>query len=193
MVIHLPIIAPPSALPIKQKAVVPELGPGVMPGVMPGVGPGVMQVGDLARETGKTIRALHLYEEMGLLRPHERTKGGFRLYGQDAVLRIRWIGRMQEMGFSLGDVQTLARDFENSAVAPAAMQRIRKQYANKLLATREHMARLKQLESDLQKSLAYLDTCDVCEPETVLRACTNCDHHDCHDPMPELVAGLHAS
>ena len=180
MIIHLPI-APPSVLPIEPQAVVPELGHGVM------------QVGDLARETGKTIRALHLYEEMGLLRPHERTKGGFRLYGQDAVLRIRWIGRMQEMGLSLSDVQTLARDFENSPVAPAAMQHIRKQYANKLLATREHMARLKQLESDLQQSLAYLDTCDVCAPETVRRACTNCDHHDCHDPMPELVAGLHAS
>lgn len=154
----------------------------------------LMQVGDLAKETGKTVRALHLYEELELLRPQGRSKGGFRLYGQDSVRRIRWIGRLQELGFSLGDIQTLAKDFATSAVAPAAMVRVREQYADKLAATRDQIARLRQLESELEASLAFLEACDsVCEPETVTRACTSCDHHDCHDPMPELVAGLHAS
>ena len=37
-----------------------------------------MKIGQLARKTGKTVRALHLYEEMGLLSP-ERSDGGFRL------------------------------------------------------------------------------------------------------------------
>jgi prefoldin subunit 5 len=74
------------------------------------------------------------------------------------------------------------------------MVRVREQYANKLSATREQIARLRQLESELEASLAFLEACDsVCEPETLVRACTSCDHHDCHDPMPELVAGLHAS
>jgi MerR family transcriptional regulator, copper efflux regulator len=154
----------------------------------------LMQVGDLAKETGKSVRALHLYEELELLRPQARSKGGFRLYGQDSVRRIRWIGRLQELGFSLGDIQGLAKDFETSAVAPAAMVRVRQQYADKLAATREQIERLRQLERDLEKSLSFLEACDsVCEPETVIRACTSCDHHDCHDPMPELVAGLHAS
>ncbi len=35
-----------------------------------------MRVGDLARETGKTVRAIHLYEELGLLTPGGRSKGG---------------------------------------------------------------------------------------------------------------------
>ncbi len=153
----------------------------------------LLQVGDLARETGKSIRALHLYEELELLRPQSRSKGGFRLYGNDSVRRIKWIGHLQELGFSLGDIQGLARDFESSAVAPAAMARVHEQYAIKLSATREQITRLRELETDLEKSLAYLQACDVCEPATVLHACTTCDHHDCHDPMPDLVAGLHAS
>ena len=144
----------------------------------------LLQVGDLARETGKSIRALHLYEELELLRPQSRSKGGFRLYGNDSVRRIKWIGHLQELGF---------RDFESSAVAPAAMARVHEQYAIKLSATREQITRLRELETDLEKSLAYLQACDVCEPATVLHACTTCDHHDCHDPMPDLVAGLHAS
>src|ERR1700685_3581076 len=61
----------------------------------------LMQIGDLAREGGKTVRAIHLYEELGLLAPAGRSKGGFRLYGAEALTRIRWIAKLQEMGFSL--------------------------------------------------------------------------------------------
>ncbi|MEO7113867.1 MAG: MerR family DNA-binding transcriptional regulator, partial [Polyangiaceae bacterium] len=44
----------------------------------------LMQVGDLARESGKTVRAIHLYEELELLRPAARSKGRYRLYTKDA-------------------------------------------------------------------------------------------------------------
>src|SRR5580658_9892973 len=66
---------------------------------------GLVQIGDLARDAGKTVRAVHLYEELGLLRPARRSKGRFRLYGPDALVRIRWIGKMQDLGFSLPDIQ----------------------------------------------------------------------------------------
>ncbi len=39
-----------------------------------------LKVGELAKRTGKTVRAVHLYEELGLLAPAVRSKGGFRLY-----------------------------------------------------------------------------------------------------------------
>src|ERR1700741_663993 len=39
----------------------------------------LFQVGDLARATGKTVRAIHHYEDVGLLQPHARSKGRYRL------------------------------------------------------------------------------------------------------------------
>ena len=45
----------------------------------------LLKVGELARRTGKTVRAIHLYEELGLLTPAVRSKGGFRLYSGRAV------------------------------------------------------------------------------------------------------------
>ena len=45
----------------------------------------VLLVGDLAKATGKTVRAIHLYEDLGLLRPHDRSKGRYRLFGPDAL------------------------------------------------------------------------------------------------------------
>jgi DNA-binding transcriptional MerR regulator len=149
----------------------------------------LMQIGDLARETGKTVRAIHLYEELGLLAPAGRSKGGFRLYAREALLRIRWIGKLQEMGFSLGDIQTIVREWELMA---GAMKGMREVYVRKLEETREQLRRLESLADELVGSVAYLDTCDVCDPQRLLSACNCCDLHDKELDVPELVLGFRA-
>lgn len=153
----------------------------------------LMQIGDLARETGKTVRAIHLYEELGLLAPAARSKGRFRLYGRDALMRIGWIGKLQGMGFSLGDIQTIVREWELIESAPGAMKRMREVYARKLEDTREQKRRLEALEHELEASLIYLDTCDVCDPQRLLSACDCCDLHDKEVDVPELVLGFRAA
>jgi MerR family transcriptional regulator, copper efflux regulator len=153
----------------------------------------LMQIGDLARETGKTVRAIHLYEELGLLAPAARSKGRFRLYTHDALMRIRWIGKLQGMGFSLGDIQTIVREWELVESAPGAMKRMREIYARKLEETREEKRRIEALEHELEASLDYLDTCDVCDPQRLLSACDCCDLHDKEVEVPELVLGFRAA
>lgn len=152
----------------------------------------LMQIGDLARDTGKTVRAIHLYEELGLLSPAARSKGRFRLYGREALVRIRWIGKLQEMGFTLGDIQTIVREWERVESAPGAMKRMREVYARKLEETRDQKRRLEALERELDASLGYLDTCDVCDPARLLSACDCCDLHDKEADVPELVLGFRA-
>src|ERR1700722_6831912 len=126
----------------------PTLDAGLDPAEGSGEGPieaehGLMQIGDLARECGKTVRAIHLYEELDLLKPAARSKGRYRLYGSDALVRIRWIGKLQEMGFSLSDIQQIVRDWEGGGKAPNAMRKMREVYAKKLEETRDRL-RLRQ-------------------------------------------------
>ena len=150
-----------------------------------------LRVGDLATRTQKTVRALHLYEELGLLRPIERSKGGFRLYGGDAVLRVRWIAKLQDMGFSLPDIKEIVSEWEASGSANTAMYRIRELYRQKLQETREQIGRLTALRHELERSVEYLDTCQTCDPERLIHACSKCDiDHRCD--RPELVTGLHS-
>jgi len=156
----------------------------------------LMQIGDLAKETGRTVRAIHLYEELGLLTPAARSKGRYRLYGRESLVRIRWIGRLQELGFSLGDIQTVVREWERIESAPGATRRMREVYARKLEETREQKRRLEQLEHEIQASIEYLDTCAaVCDPERLVGACSCCDLHEKHQrdvTVPELVQGFRA-
>jgi DNA-binding transcriptional MerR regulator len=158
----------------------------------PSLLPRTLRVGELARSTGKTVRALHLYEEMGLLVPIERSKGGYRLYDAEAVTRVRWISKLQAMGFSLNDIQAMSRQWEQSGSAPGAMARVDALLREKLEDTREQILRLQQLETELQASLDYLRTCPTCDPKQIIEACSACELHAEHDRAPELVAGFSA-
>src|SRR5678816_3755145 len=80
----------------------------------------LLQVGDLARLSSKTVRAIHLYEELGLLKPHARSKGRYRLFTQEAVVRVRWISKLQSLGLSLSEIQSLVREQEGSDSAQFA-------------------------------------------------------------------------
>jgi MerR family transcriptional regulator, copper efflux regulator len=154
-------------------------------------GEGLLQVGDLAKAAGKTVRAIHHYEDVGLLRPHARSKGRYRLYDHGALARVRWIGKLHDLGLSLSQIQEMVRLWESASSAPGAMARIRDIYTQKLEETRTQIAHLATLERELAASLDYLDTCDTCDPAELVRACTCCNHHDRSKPEPHLVAGIH--
>jgi MerR family copper efflux transcriptional regulator len=151
-----------------------------------------LRVGELARKSGKTVRALHLYEERGLLDPIERSKSGYRLYAKDALVRVRWISKLQDMGFSLNDIQSMLRQWETSGSAPRAMLQVGELLKDKLEETREQIVRLQSLEHELRSSLEYLETCPKCSPQQELTACNSCELHEQGAPAPDLVAGFHA-
>lgn len=151
----------------------------------------LLQVGDLARASGKTVRAIHHYEEVGLLRPHARSKGRYRLYDQAAVTRVRWIGKLHDLGLSLSQIQEVVTAWESAPSAPEAMARIRSMYLQKLQETRAQISNLMSLERELLASIDYLDTCDTCDPDELVAACTSCHVRERTREEPELVAGIY--
>jgi DNA-binding transcriptional MerR regulator len=152
---------------------------------------GLLLVGDIAKASGKTVRAIHHYEEVGLLRPHARSKGRYRLYDQAALNRVRWIGKLHDLGLSLGQIQQIVATWERAPSAPGAMARIRAVYQRKLEETRAQIAHLATLERELAASIDYLDTCEVCDPGEIVAACTDCHARGRSQAEPELVSGIH--
>jgi MerR family copper efflux transcriptional regulator len=150
----------------------------------------LIKVGDLSRRTGKTVRAIHLYEELGLLVPPVRSKGGFRMYSGDGVRRIEWIQKLQDMGFSLTEIKAFLRVWEERATAPAAMATVREIFSDKLRETRETIARLSRLADELAESLAFLERCRSCSPKQGQNECCACEKHDADHELPLLVDGI---
>ena len=152
----------------------------------------LLRVGDLAKATGKTVRAIHHYEKLGLLSPSRRSKGRYRLYAQDAIDRVRWIHKLSDIGMTLGQIQQILATWEDAASAPRAMAKIREVYRQKLEEVRAQAARLQALEIELSKSLAYLETCDsVCRPTELVETCSECTIHPGDQPQLITLSLIH--
>lgn len=67
----------------------------------------VLTIGKLAEECDVTIDTIRYYERFKLMQAHERTKSGYRLYGQDSVRRLMFIKRSKDLGFTLDEIKTL--------------------------------------------------------------------------------------
>src|SRR5262245_4378129 len=64
-----------------------------------------LKVGELAKRTGLTIRTLHHYDEIGLLKPSLHTESRHRLYTKDDVARLQQVVSLRQLGFGLEEVR----------------------------------------------------------------------------------------
>jgi len=66
-----------------------------------------LKVGEVAKQAGVNLQTIHYYERRGLLPTPPRTDSNYRVYPGDAVLRVRFIKRTQELGFTLKEIKEL--------------------------------------------------------------------------------------
>jgi DNA-binding transcriptional MerR regulator len=74
-------------------------------------------VGEISRLTGVTVRALHHYDEIGLVKPSQRSAAGYRLYGDCDVLRLQQVLVLRELGVPLDEIgAALDRETDRAAL-----------------------------------------------------------------------------
>ena len=66
-----------------------------------------MTIGSLAKACGVGVETVRYYQRRKLLAEPQRRAGGVRRYGTDAVARLGFIRRAQDVGFTLDEVKTL--------------------------------------------------------------------------------------
>ena len=66
-----------------------------------------LKVGEVAKHAGVNLQTIHYYERRGLLPKPARTGSNYRAYPEDAVLRVRFVKRAQELGFTLREIKEL--------------------------------------------------------------------------------------
>ncbi len=73
-------------------------------------------VNEVSKLTGISVRTLHYYDEIDLLKPSEITESGYRLYDEDALERLQHIMLFRELEFSLKDIKKIVNgsDFDRN-------------------------------------------------------------------------------
>lgn len=67
----------------------------------------MMDIGDLAKETGVDANTIRSYEEAGLISSAGKPSGCLRMYEQGDAVTLRFIKKARELGFSIEDVRAL--------------------------------------------------------------------------------------
>ncbi|MPQ97814.1 MerR family transcriptional regulator [Modestobacter sp. I12A-02628] len=103
-----------------------------------------MNVGDVARLTGVTVRTLHHYDRIGLVRPEGRTPAGYRVYGERDLDRLQQVLVYRQLGFPLEEVAALLDDPEADA-----LEHLRRQH--RLLL--ERVDRVQEMVAAVEKEM----------------------------------------
>ncbi|MER5620338.1 MerR family transcriptional regulator [Streptosporangium sp. NPDC002544] len=77
-------------------------------------------IGDLARRTGLTVKAIRFYSDRGIVPPTDRNPAGHRLYGIDAVARLDLVRTLRDLGLNLPTIRKVVhREISLPEVAAA--------------------------------------------------------------------------
>ena len=97
-------------------------------------------VKDIAKRTGISVRTLHHYDAIGLLKPTQVTEAGYRMYDDAALERLYLILLFREIGFSLKEIQSVldAPDFDRNRVLEKQIELLKAKVAH--LQNRIHLA-----------------------------------------------------
>jgi len=149
-----------------------------------------LKVGDLAKRTGKTVRTIRYYEELGLLESQNRTDGGFRLYSDSDVHRVETISCLSELGFSLEQVRVLVNAWRESQKGVEVSEKIKGALEDGLKEARNKIKLLQDLERQIVTSLTFLKECGVCDDKPARHTCQCCTKGEHKAELPSLVDAL---
>ena len=66
-----------------------------------------LRIGEVARRTGVSVETVRYYKRSGILEAPARRPSGYRAYPEEAVRRIRFVKRAQQLGFTLSGIAGL--------------------------------------------------------------------------------------
>ncbi|WP_443098355.1 MerR family transcriptional regulator [Streptomyces gardneri] len=127
----------------------------------------MMRISRLAERSGVPATTLRFYESAGLL-PADRTPGGYRVYGEDAVERLAFIGAAKHLGLPLEEISELLSVWEAGACRDVKAD-LRPRIAARLAEAESRAAELAAFTASLHTAMEHLDAlpdrASPCDPE----------------------------
>ncbi len=117
-----------------------------------------LSIGQVAREAAVNIQTIRYYERRGLMPAPRRTPSGYRQYMPDAVARLRFIKRAQDLGFSLEEIRDLlALRVRHGSACEAVEAKARAKAA----LVKQKIQELRRMQAALRRLVA---ACEAREP-----------------------------
>jgi DNA-binding transcriptional MerR regulator len=141
-----------------------------------------LTIGDLASQTNTNVPTIRYYEQIGLLPRALRAANGHRHYNDADLLRLGFIKRCRDFGFTIEQVRELVALYENG---DRACIEVRDMAETHLHAVRKKLEDLRQLESSL---VAFVASCDEACCKGTTRNCAIIEDLSAIDPVTRQAA-----
>jgi DNA-binding transcriptional MerR regulator len=118
----------------------------------------MFSIGEMARRSGVKVPTIRYYEQMGLIEEPGRTQGNQRRYGKAELDRLVFIKHARDLGITIEAIRDL---IELSGHPERPCTHADRIAAERLAEVRQKIARLRRLETELERITTH------CEGETV--------------------------
>ena len=109
-----------------------------------------MKIGDVASQTGLTVKSIRYYHDIGLVKG-SRGANGYREYSEQQVAALLFVQHCRELGFSIDECRDLLQLKHDPQRCASDVKRLTSQH---LQALEQRMQRLQQLHSELSRLVA---------------------------------------
>lgn len=134
----------------------------------------LLTTGDMARESGTTLRTVRFYEEAGLLCV-TRSEGGHRLFRESELHKLRLACDLREAGLSLNDIKTLFELKRGATTAREASDSLCSALTVQIDELQSKIALLRRLREELASTVQVIQECGGCTERHFPSECSTCD------------------
>ena len=117
-------------------------------------GRAAMQIGELSKRTGASVRSIRYYQQQGLLQACRRASG-YREFDENAVELVSRIQVLLRNGFTLDEIRSVAVDLDDSNI-DAVCREVAALYHRKLAELDERIREVERLQARIRDRLAAI-------------------------------------
>lgn len=132
------------------------------------------KIGEVGKRARVTLRTIRYYEELGLIGPTVRTKGGFRLYTQKSIERLRFIQGLRLLDFPLSKIRQLFRIREMAQSGDEAFRQMMQLLENQKREAARKKGQYEKMLNEIQSTMELVSGCSGCEIKPSYEACGTC-------------------
>ena len=122
----------------------------------------LLQIGEAAERVGLSLRTVRYWEEIGLVAPNARSKGGFRLYSESDLSRLLVVKAMKPLGLTLEEMREILELIDAATAphpardVPARIEAFTRLVQEKVDQMERYLQDARVLENELVRSMRRL-------------------------------------
>ncbi len=150
----------------------------------------LLQIGEIARKAGVTVRTVRYYLEEGFIEAAGRSPGGFYLFTPDAADTVFFVQKLKDAGLALKDIKSIYLARRNGRTGHEASREVMKHLERQKAAIEQKIADYQALKAEMEDAIDLVAQCEGCSLEPSRNNCVTCSKITCRKKIPLAVKAI---